>query len=153
MICCRTVGAVKPIENSHMEHFNSTSSDERLSVNPLLSLDHARQTIEARQQGWYQHRPSRSLGQLPPVELRIRDGAERASAVAEPRRRTVSDGHECDTLHFQIQACRFSWQDRRSKWTKSMSMTICANGFESPRIEAPMESAEPSRDSDCPGCR
>lgn len=59
----------KPSDNSHMESFNGRLRDECLNVHQLLSIEHARTTIEAWRQDSNEVRPHGSLGDLPPAEF------------------------------------------------------------------------------------
>ena len=58
----------KPIENAHIESFNGRLRDECLNVHQFLSLDDARQKIEAWRRDYNQHRPHGALGHLTPNE-------------------------------------------------------------------------------------
>jgi len=64
----------KPMENGHIEGFNGRLCDECLNVNQFLSLDYARETIKARQDDYNNDRPHGSLGNLTPMEYRVRHG-------------------------------------------------------------------------------
>lgn len=73
----------KPMENGHIESFNGRLRDECLNVNQFLSLDHARETIKAWQEDYNHHRPHGSLGNLTPMEYRVRHGHNRTSEAAK----------------------------------------------------------------------
>jgi putative transposase len=62
----------KPTDNSHIESFNGRLRDECLNVHQFLSLDHAKQLLEAWRTDYNQHRPHSSLGHLTPNEFAIR---------------------------------------------------------------------------------
>jgi putative transposase len=51
--------------------------------NQFLSLDHARETIKAWQEDYNHHRPHGSLGNLTPMEYRVRHGHNRTSEAAK----------------------------------------------------------------------
>ena len=58
----------RPMENGHIESFNGRLRDECLNVNQFLSLDDARQKLEAWRLDYNQHRPHSALGHLTPSE-------------------------------------------------------------------------------------
>lgn len=58
----------KPTENGHIESFNGKLRDECLNANQFLSIDDARQKIEAWRQDYNLRRPHSSLGNLTPYE-------------------------------------------------------------------------------------
>ena len=64
----------KPTENGHIESFNGRLRDECLNVNQFLSLDHARDVIEAWRVDYNTERPHGSLGHLTPSEFIARHG-------------------------------------------------------------------------------
>ena len=57
------------VQNAHIESFNGRLRDECLNVHQFVSLDDARQTIEAWRLDYHQHRPHGSLGHLIPREF------------------------------------------------------------------------------------
>jgi putative transposase len=59
----------KPMENGHIESFNGRLRDECLNVMQFMSLDDARERIEAWRVDYNQHRPHSSLGHLTPSEF------------------------------------------------------------------------------------
>ena len=59
----------KPTDNGHIESFNGRLRDECLNVHQFLSLDHAKQLLEAWRMDYNQHRPHSSLGHLTPNEF------------------------------------------------------------------------------------
>lgn len=59
----------KPMENGHIESFNGRLRDEGLNVNQFLSLDHARQLLEAWRLDYNHCRPHGSLGDRTPAEF------------------------------------------------------------------------------------
>ena len=62
----------KPTDNSHhIESFNGRLRDECLNVHQFLSIDHAKQLIEAWRIDYNQHRPYSSLGHLTPNDFAI----------------------------------------------------------------------------------
>jgi putative transposase len=71
----------KPTDNSHIESFNGRLRDECLNVHQFLSIDHAKQLIEAWRQDYNQQRPHGSLGHLTPDEFASQ---RQDRTVAEP---------------------------------------------------------------------
>ena len=74
----------KPTDNSHIESFNGRLRDECLNVHQFLSIDHAKQLIEAWRIDYNQHRPHSSLGHLTPNEFAIHgqvDGPETVGSL------------------------------------------------------------------------
>ena len=69
----------RPMENVFIESFNGRLRDECLNVNQFLSLDHARQTIEAWRNDYNHRRPHSSLGHLTPLEYVDRHHSNRIS--------------------------------------------------------------------------
>jgi putative transposase len=59
----------KPMENGHIESFNGRLRDECLNVSQFLSLEHARQTLEAWRRDYNHCRPHGALDGLSPVEF------------------------------------------------------------------------------------
>ena len=59
----------KPNENAHIESFNGRLRDECLNVNQFVSLDDARQKIEAWRRDYNEARPHSSLRNLTPCEF------------------------------------------------------------------------------------
>src|SRR5688572_1582911 len=59
----------KPMENGHIESFNSRLRDECLNVMQFMSIEDARAKIEAWRIDYNRHRPHSSLGHLTPSEL------------------------------------------------------------------------------------
>jgi putative transposase len=69
----------KPVENAHIESFNGRLRDECLNVHQFLSLEDARQKIEAWRLDYNQQRPHSALGHLTPSEfLTYRQGTRTA---------------------------------------------------------------------------
>jgi putative transposase len=73
----------KPMENGHIESFNSRLRDECLNVMQFMSIEDARAKIEAWRIDYNRYRPHSSLGHLTPSEFihnrqvtRIREAAE-----------------------------------------------------------------------------
>jgi len=60
----------KPIENAYIESFNGKLRDECLNDNWFLSLDDARETIEAWRMDYNRQRPHSSLDNMAPWEFR-----------------------------------------------------------------------------------
>jgi putative transposase len=58
-----------PVQNAHIESFNGRLRDECLNVHQFVSLEDARQKIEAWRLDYNQHRPHGSLGHLTPCEF------------------------------------------------------------------------------------
>jgi putative transposase len=56
----------KPTDNAYIESFNGSFRDECLNMHWFLSLDDARQKIEAWRVDYNEYRPHSSLGYLPP---------------------------------------------------------------------------------------
>jgi putative transposase len=59
----------KPTDNAYIESFNGSFRDECLNVHWFLSLQDAREKIEAWRQEYNCFRPHSSLGDLAPQEL------------------------------------------------------------------------------------
>lgn len=59
----------KPVQNARVESFNGRMRDECLNEQWFVSLDHARQTIEAWRQDYNQNRPHSALGDRTPAEF------------------------------------------------------------------------------------
>jgi len=57
------------VQNAHIESFNGRLRDECLNVHQFVSLEDARQKIEARRLDYNQHRPHGWLGHLTPREF------------------------------------------------------------------------------------
>ncbi|MFI5398483.1 MAG: transposase [Candidatus Binatia bacterium] len=58
-----------PVENAYVESFNGKFRDECLNEHWFVSLDQARQVIEAWRQDYNEVRPHSALGQQPPAEF------------------------------------------------------------------------------------
>lgn len=58
----------KPVENAFIESFNGKFRDECLNENWFISLEDARQTIEAWRMDYNRHRPHSSLNDMTPME-------------------------------------------------------------------------------------
>ena len=72
----------KPMENGHIESFNSRLRDECLNVMQFMSLEDARAKIEAWRIDHNQRRPHSSLGHLTPSEfVRNRQGTRTRKAA------------------------------------------------------------------------
>ena len=72
----------KPMENGHIESFNGRLRDACLSVHQFLSLEDARQKIEAWRLDYNMHRPHSSLGHLTPSEFAQQGQNNRAPKAA-----------------------------------------------------------------------
>ena len=73
----------KPVENAYIESFNGRLRDECLNVHQFVSLDDARQKIEAWRLDYNQQRPHSALGHLTPSEyVTHRQGTRRAEISA-----------------------------------------------------------------------
>jgi putative transposase len=72
----------KPTENGHIESFNGRLRDECLNVTQFLSLEDAREKIEAWRIDYNAHRPHSSLGNLTPIEFARKRQEQRTSEVA-----------------------------------------------------------------------
>jgi putative transposase len=59
----------KPVDNAFVESFNGSFRDECLNVNWFLSLDDARDKIEAWRRDYNEFRPHSSLGNMTPSEF------------------------------------------------------------------------------------
>lgn len=59
----------KPTDNAYIESFNGSFRDECLNTNWFLSLDDARQKIEAWRRDYNEFRPHSSLGNMTPDEF------------------------------------------------------------------------------------
>ena len=62
----------KPTENALIESFNGRLRDECLNVNEFVSLDDAKELIEAWRRDYNEHRPHGALGHLTPSEYASR---------------------------------------------------------------------------------
>jgi len=62
----------KPMENGHIESFNGRLRDECLNVHQFLSLDDARDKLDAWRMDYNHYRPHSSLGHLAPTEYAIK---------------------------------------------------------------------------------
>ena len=58
----------KPTDNGLCESFNGRLRDECLNVNEFVSIEQARQKIEAWRVDYNEHRPHGALGHLTPSE-------------------------------------------------------------------------------------
>lgn len=72
----------KPTEDGHIESFNGRLRDECLNVTQFVSLDDAREKIEAWRIDYNCHRPHSSLGHLTPSEYAQRRQEKRTSETA-----------------------------------------------------------------------
>jgi len=59
----------KPTDNPHIESFNGSFRDECLNLNWFLSLEDARNKIEAWRVDYNEFRPHQSLGNMTPKEF------------------------------------------------------------------------------------
>jgi putative transposase len=73
----------KPTDNGHIESFNGRLRDECLNVSQFVSLEDAREKIEAWRLDYNEHRPHSSLGHLTPSEFAKKCQATRTSEAAE----------------------------------------------------------------------
>jgi putative transposase len=69
----------KPTENGHIESFNGRLRDECLNVSQFVTIDDAREKIEAWRQDYNRNRPHSSLRNLTPHEF-ARQGQETRSS-------------------------------------------------------------------------
>ena len=69
-------------ENSYIETFNGRLRDECLNVNQFISMDDAREKIEAWRIDYNGHRPDSSLGNLTLSEFAAKRQEQRTSEVA-----------------------------------------------------------------------
>jgi putative transposase len=65
----------KPIDNPHIESFNSSFRDESLNVNWFMSLDDAKKKIETWKNDYNNYRPHGGLTHLTPAESGTAAGA------------------------------------------------------------------------------
>jgi putative transposase len=72
----------KPVENAYIESFNGKFRDECLNEHWFVSLEQARQVIEAWRQDYKEVRPHSALGQQPPAEFARRWRTELRSPTA-----------------------------------------------------------------------
>jgi putative transposase len=72
----------KPVENAYVESFNGKFRDECLNEHWFVSLEQARQVIEAWRQDYNEVRPHSALGQQPPAEFARRWRTELRSPTA-----------------------------------------------------------------------
>ena len=72
----------KPTDNGLCESFNGRLRDECLNVNEFVSIDDARQRIEAWRIDYNEHRPHGSLGHLTPSEF-AKAGQKRNAGAAD----------------------------------------------------------------------
>jgi putative transposase len=70
----------KPVQNAHIESFNGRLRDECLNVHQFVSLEDAREKIEAWRIDYNQQRPHGSLGHLTPCEFVTHRQATRPAA-------------------------------------------------------------------------
>ena len=61
----------KPVDNAFIESFNGSFRDECLNVNWFLSIQDARQKIEAWRKDYNEFRPHSSLGDMTPREFAV----------------------------------------------------------------------------------
>jgi putative transposase len=66
----------RPIDNAHIESFNGSFRDECLNTNWFLSLEDAREKIEAWRIEYNNFRPHSSLGNMTPAEYAAEYGSE-----------------------------------------------------------------------------
>jgi len=69
----------KPVENAFIESFNGRLRDECLNTHWFLSLDHAKEGIEAWRKDYNEPRPHSALGNLTPREYAARISREKAA--------------------------------------------------------------------------
>jgi putative transposase len=72
----------KPTDNGLCESFNGRLRDECLNVNEFISIDAARQRIEAWRVDYNDHRPHGALGHLTPSEY-AKSGQKRSAEAAD----------------------------------------------------------------------
>ena len=72
----------KPTDNGLCESFNGRLRDECLNVNEFVSIEHARQRIEAWRVDYNEHRPHGALGHLTPSEY-AKVGQKRSPDAAD----------------------------------------------------------------------
>lgn len=72
----------KPTDNGLCESFNGRLRDECLNVNEFVSIEHARQRIEAWRVDYNEHRPHGALGHLTPSEY-AKAGQKRSPEMAD----------------------------------------------------------------------
>jgi putative transposase len=82
----------KPVENAYIESFNGRFRDECLNEHWFLSVEHARQQIEAWRVDYNCHRPHSSLGYLTPEEF-IKQEEMRNCGETELRNLTIEPLH------------------------------------------------------------
>src|SRR5262249_53304287 len=70
----------KPVQNAHIESFNGRLRDECLNVHQFVSLEDAREKIEAWRLDYNQQRPHSALGHLTPSEFVTYRQATRTAA-------------------------------------------------------------------------
>ena len=70
----------KPVDNAYIESFNGSFRDECLNINWFLSIDDAREKIEAWRNDYNQWRPHTSLGNLTPQEYAKEQAGERSES-------------------------------------------------------------------------
>jgi putative transposase len=61
----------RPVENAHIESFNGRLREEWLNQHAFISLDNARERIEAWRVDYNSVRPHSALGQLAPDQFRL----------------------------------------------------------------------------------
>jgi putative transposase len=74
----------KPVQNAHIESFNGRLRDECLNVHQFVSLEDAREKIEAWRLDYNQQRPHSALGHLTPSEF-VTDRQAIRTAQMAPR--------------------------------------------------------------------
>ena len=72
----------KPTDNGLCESFNGRLRDECLNVNEFVSIDQAKQRIEAWRIDYNEHRPHGALGHLTPSEF-AKAGQKRSTEAAD----------------------------------------------------------------------
>jgi putative transposase len=71
----------KPTDNAFIESFNGSFRDECLNVDWFLSLEDAREKINAFKEDYYHFRPHSALGNLTPIEVIDRHHQARESLL------------------------------------------------------------------------
>ena len=74
----------RPVQNAFIESFNSRLRDECLNEHVFVSLNQAREIIEAWRHDYNHVRPHSSLGALTPIEFADQQGARPLEPVRGP---------------------------------------------------------------------
>jgi putative transposase len=74
----------KPTDNAFIEAFNGRFRAECLNAHWFMSLEDARQTMEARRRYYNEERPHGAIGQKAPITLLDHDGTSSPTIMMKP---------------------------------------------------------------------